>query len=225
MRYAIYLTPPQASPLADAAAAWLGRSPFGAGAGAAAAPSVARPEVPARYGFHATLRAPFHLADGVRERDLLDCFARHAALGPVLEPVLHIRPLSRFLAFRSDDPALGAAARATLAAFEPLRALPTDADRARRRVDMLDARGLELFDAWGYPYVMERYVFHMTLSGPLETGDVDTVLAAARAHFGPLDGTAHRLVHAVYREDAPGEPFTVIATQGAVADETSDLSH
>lgn len=216
MRYAIYLTPPQNTTLAEAAAVWLGRSPFRPGTMTPAAPPAASAHVPARYGFHATLRAPFHLADGAGEADLLAAFEAFAAARPALRPVLAIAPLSRFLAFRSDDAALAETAEASLAAFEPLRAPLSEADRARRDPEALDARGRELLERWGYPFVMERFVFHMTLSGPLGAGaEADAVRAAARAHFGALDGAAHSLVHAVYREDEPGGPFRVIATQSA----------
>ncbi|UOM35871.1 DUF1045 domain-containing protein [Acuticoccus sp. I52.16.1] len=211
--------------MAEAAAAWLGRSPFRPGETVAAAPAVALPEVPARYGFHATLRAPFRLAHGTTERDLLRHFAQFAAARPPLRPVLSIAPLSRFLAFRSADRAIDKAARATMEAFDRMRAPLSDAERARRQVDRLDGRELELLNRWGYPYVMDRYVFHMTLSGPLDAGGLTEVTAAARAHFGPLDGAPHPLIHAVYREDEPGRPFTVIATQDAVDDDKPDPAH
>lgn len=218
MRYAIYLTPPPEATLAEAAATWLGRSPFRPGTMTPAAPEEASPHVPARYGFHATLRAPFHLADGVSEADLLATFAAFAAAQPPLRPVLTIATLSRFLAFRSDDAGLAGSAEASLAAFEPLRAPLSEADRARRDPDTLDERGRELLERWGYPFVMERFVFHMTLSGPLASAaDVEAVRTAARAHFGALDGAAHPLVHAVYREDEPGGPFSIIATQSGAA--------
>ncbi|RAI03995.1 hypothetical protein DLJ53_05895 [Acuticoccus sediminis] len=223
MRYAVYLTPPDGAPLAEAAATWLGRSPFPGPAGPAAAPALALPEVPARYGFHATMRAPFVLAEGRTEADLLAAFEAFAAQRSVLHPVLAIAPLSRFVAFRSDDPALSRAAQETVEAFEPLRAPLTEADRARRSPDKLTSRELDLLERWGYPYVMERFVFHMTLSGPVGES-LDTVTAAAKSHFGALDGAPHPLILAIYREDEPGGPFHVIATQNAAASSNSDRS-
>ncbi|WP_075220214.1 DUF1045 domain-containing protein [Acuticoccus yangtzensis] len=221
MRYAVYLTPPDGSQLAEAAASWLGRSPFFDAAMPPVAPPEASAHVPARYGFHATLRAPFRLADGVSELDLVAAFRHHIARVAPIVPVLTIAPLSRFLAFRSDDPALGAAARAAVEAFEPLRAPLTAADLARRQPERLDPRERELLDTWGYPYVMERFQFHMTLTGPLGIG-AEAVAAAARSHFGALDKAAHPLVHAIYREDTPGGAFRVIAAQGTAANDNSD---
>ncbi len=69
MRYAIYFTPPKDSPLTRLAASWLGRDPF---TGASVPPPSVTGLTPAeiafhtaaarRYGFHATLKAPFLLA-------------------------------------------------------------------------------------------------------------------------------------------------------------------
>ncbi|WP_420391519.1 DUF1045 domain-containing protein [Acuticoccus sp.] len=212
MRYAIYLTPPEGDPLADAAARWLGRSPFDETPRATAAPASARADVPARYGFHATLKAPFRLAEGADEPALLEAF-HQAYAGPPLVLRLTIAPLSRFLAFRTEDEAAEAAARRAVEAFEPLRAPLTVEERARRRPERLDAHGLALLERWGYPYVMDRFTFHMTLTGPLDLADAASVADAAHGHFAEHDGAHHRLVHAVYREDEPGGPFRVIATE------------
>ena len=88
MRYAIYYTPPEQSELAKKAAAWLGRDAF---TGEKSAPVASGPlsagEVAyhtasaRRYGFHATLKAPFRLAPGESEQGLaaaIDAFAASA---------------------------------------------------------------------------------------------------------------------------------------------------
>jgi hypothetical protein len=86
MRYAIYFTPPADDPLTRLASHWLGRD---AHAGAdLAQPAVAGlapdrlPALtgdPARYGFHATMKAPFSLAEGVGEDELVAALAALAA--------------------------------------------------------------------------------------------------------------------------------------------------
>lgn len=216
MRYAVYLTPPKDSPLATAAEGWLGRSAFTGGVYEPAAPMGALPEVPARYGFHATLRAPFRLAIGVSEEDLTAAFAAHAIAHPPIATSLSVGRLAHFLALTADDHApLAAAAEETLRAFEPLRAPLTMEERARRKPDALDERGRQLLDRWGYPHVMERFTFHMTLTGPMEPEDADAVEDAAHAYFDPLLSQPHTLVYALFREDVPGGPFHVIATQDA----------
>src|SRR5690606_24575986 len=77
MRYAIYFTPERDHPLTRKAAQWLGRDAFG---GETLPPSSAAPLSAAevafqtaaarRYGFHATLKAPFRLAEGTSESEL-----------------------------------------------------------------------------------------------------------------------------------------------------------
>ena len=70
MRYAIYFTPGQNDPLTRVAAGWLGRDPFTSAQSPAPAVTQLSPAEIAyhtasarRYGFHATLKAPFHLAE------------------------------------------------------------------------------------------------------------------------------------------------------------------
>ena len=86
-RYALYYTPPQGE-FADFGASWLG---WDAVRGAA----VAQPDLPGldiaaltaeprKYGFHATLKAPFRLAEGARAEDLA---AAVATLAAQLRPV------------------------------------------------------------------------------------------------------------------------------------------
>lgn len=209
MRYAIYLTPPPGAPLLAAAEAWLGRSAFSPARLTPAAPAAARSEVPARYGFHATLKAPFALRDGVAEADLRAAFEAFAG-GP-LDVVLGIVSLGDFLALVSPEPALGALADRAVRHFEPLRAPLTAAERARRNPDVLDARGVALLEEWGYPHVFERFRFHMTLTGGIAAGDMAPVHAAAAAHFAGLLMRPDRLVPAVFAEHEPGGPFEVVA--------------
>ena len=212
IRYAIYLTPPPDTPLCDAAARWLGRSPFGGPSSAPEAPDAADAATPARYGFHATMRAPFRLADGATEGDLIAAFEIFAARHGSISAALRCARLSRFVALVAEDNApLAALSEAALAAFEPLRAPLNPAERARRNPEKMDERGRALLDAWGYPLVMERFVFHMTLSGPVESDALPAVEAAARRHFAAFIGPPQPLRFALFAEPAPGEPFHVLA--------------
>ncbi|WP_157961526.1 DUF1045 domain-containing protein [Acuticoccus kandeliae] len=214
MRYAVYLTPPRGAPFLGAAERWLGRSAFTGTVSEPEAPVEARAATPARYGFHATMRAPFRLADGASEGDLVAAFHDFCAENPPLSVALEIAELSHFVALGAVDTApVVAAGEAAVRAFEPWRAALDEADLARRQPALLDARGRELLDAWGYPYVMERFVFHMTLSGSLDPAAVPEVKRCAAAHFEPHLATPQTLHHALFREDEPNGPFTIIATQ------------
>ncbi|MBJ3775420.1 DUF1045 domain-containing protein [Acuticoccus mangrovi] len=214
MRYALYLTPRRDDPLTAAAEAWLGRSAFTGATGDAQAPIAAHAATPARYGFHGTMRAPFRLAEGRTEADLLAHFAVFAATTPPLEVRLAVRPLARFLALMAvDHEPVAAAEKKGVLHFEPLRAPLTEAERSRRNPGALDSRLRELLDTYGYPYVLERFVFHMTLTGSVDPAGLEAVEAAATAHFGALLDTPRTLVHAIFREDEPNGPFSIIATQ------------
>jgi len=128
-------------------------------------------EEPRRYGFHATLKAPFHLREGTTEAALERHVAAFAAtLAHVSLGQLEVRALSRFLALVPADPphSLAELAAACVQAFEAFRAPLTDADRARRLAAPLTERQRALLDTWGYPYVLDEFRFHMTLTGALD---------------------------------------------------------
>src|SRR6185369_11885844 len=86
MRYAIYFTPPRESQMTRLAASWLGRDPFD---GASVAPppvtgltsgEIAFHTAAARrYGFHATLKAPFELDPAETETSLADALTGFAS--------------------------------------------------------------------------------------------------------------------------------------------------
>lgn len=190
-RYAIYYTP-RAGAFADAASAWLGWD-------TARARSVAQPECglplhdltaePRRYGFHGTLRAPFRLADGVGLAELEGCVRGLARrLAPVTCGGLCVENLHGFLALTPlGDPApLIALAAAVVAATNPLRAPLTAPELARRRPETLSPRQRDLLAQWGYPFVMEMFRFHLTLTSRLDPLQVGAVQTAIQTHF---DGT------------------------------------
>ncbi len=92
MRYAIYFTPGQNDPLTRIAASWLGRDPFNSAQPPAPVVTQLSPAEIAyhtasarRYGFHATLKAPFHLAEGETEAELDSAIAGFAAAA---DPIL-----------------------------------------------------------------------------------------------------------------------------------------
>ncbi|MGE0254359.1 MAG: DUF1045 domain-containing protein [Alphaproteobacteria bacterium] len=218
MRYAIYFAPPAGSPLWQAGAHWLGRDaatgayvpqPFIAGV--APARFAALTDAPRRYGFHATLKPPFMLAAGAGEADLECAMARVAAgLAPVPLAGLAVGTLDGFIALRPvrDAPALQALAAVCVTELDHLRAPPDSAERARRDGGRLSARERALFECWGYPWVMELWRFHMTLTDRVEGDERTLLLQAARAHFSAALAAPWR-VEAIdlFVEDAPGAPF------------------
>ncbi len=215
MRVAIYATPAPESALARLAAAWLGRDAF---TGAATrAPDPRRDPLvaePARYGFHATLKAPFRLKDDGDLDALVDRLGAFCAGRP--RPMIGNLVLSRLGAFfaivpAEAEPALAALEAEVLDAFEPFRAPLTEAEIAARRPDRLNARQLSHLRRWGYPFVLDEFRFHMTVTGSVPESaedpsrDLDAHFAAVLGRPLPLDGLG------LFVEPTPGAPFRVHA--------------
>ena len=129
---------------------------------------------PRKYGFHGTLKPPFHLTEGCT-LDRLDAAARDAAAkcAPAVCNGLALRTLGHFLALIpvGDTTSLQAIAEACVRDLDACRAAPTPSEFARRRQTGLTERQETLLTNWGYPYVLEEFQFHLTLSGKL-AGDV-----------------------------------------------------
>lgn len=189
MRVAVYAAPAPDSALGRLAAAWLGRDAF-TGEPTRVADPVRDPLVaePARYGFHATLRAPFRPKpgtglDALSARLGAFCAGRQA-------PVIRALTLARLGAFFAlvpgeAEPELQALEGEVLDAFEAFRAPLSDAEVARRRPERLSARQREHLEAWGYPFVRDEFRFHLTLTGPVP-GPADDIRRALAAHFAPV---------------------------------------
>lgn len=205
-RFALYYAPPAGSVLEDLARRWLGRDvttgerverPAVAGIDPARAESLT--ESPRFYGFHGTLKAPFALAEGCRAEDLMAAVeAFSAARAPFSLPPLVVAPLGGFIALVPSAPSamLDDLAAHCVQVFDAFRAPPSAADLEKRRAAGLTAGQQALLERWGYPYVMEAFRFHMTLTGRLDDdGERAATVAALRALFAsvtaeslPVDG-------------------------------------
>jgi putative phosphonate metabolism protein len=193
-RHAIYFAPRPDHPLAAFGADWLGWDPAAGRPrqGLALAGLPRRREdlvaAPARYGFHGTLEPPFRLAPGraVAELDAAAAVlaARHAAF-PLR---LRLDAVDGFLALVADPPlpALAAIADDCVTGLDAFRAPPDPAELARRRAAGLDAVEAAHLATWGYPYVLDRFVFHMTLTGRLHPAEVPPVRRALDRALAPV---------------------------------------
>ena len=206
-RYALYLAPPPGSPLPRRAAAWFGHE-------AVPGPPPDRRRAitasPRRYGFHATLKAPFRLKGGTSAHGLhaaVDAFAKGRTAFPLR---LEVAMLKGFVACRlaAPSPPLQALADEVVRAFDPFRAPPDGAELARRRRSPLTPAQDANLEAWGYPYVFDDFTFHMTLSERLAGEEAERVLAAARDWFGEVLVEPF-VVDAIgiFEEKAPGAEF------------------
>lgn len=170
-RLAIYYLPPE-GPLAEFGAAWFGwDAARGAETGRFEVPRLHDiTKSPRKYGFHGTLKPPFRLAEGRDPGAVAATLARLAAsCAPARCDGLALAPLQHFLALTplGETSGIGRVAAACVRGLDAFRAPPTVADLARRRAAGLSGRQDALLTRWGYPYVMEEFRFHMTLTGPL----------------------------------------------------------
>lgn len=211
-RYAVYALPEGA--LGAAGAAWLG---WDARAGRAVAqpevPGLPRPVAeltgrPGRYGFHATMKPPFRLTEGRTEAELCAAFDAFCARAwPAQAEGLAVAAVGPFLALRPEGETgeLDRLAAAAVEVLDAFRAPPDAAELARRRKPGLSHRQDALLRRWGYPYVMEEFRFHVTLTGPLDDAERDRAQAALAAHFAPVLPRPYRVAHlALMGEDAEG---------------------
>lgn len=192
-RYGIYYTP-RAGALAEFGAAWLGWD-------VASGTPVAHPLVeglplpvkditatPRKYGLHGTIKPPFFLVDGTDATDLSDSFATLcASLQPVTLDGLTLSRIGSFIALTidGDQTPLAHLAGQAVRDLDAFRAPPSESELARRRKSNLSPRQEELLAQWGYPYVMDEFRFHITLSGRLGC-DAEAVVDALTPHITPL---------------------------------------
>ena len=219
MRYAVYYAPTPGTPWADFGARWLGRD---SDSGRDCDPpdllhvtpvlwdrAVSAPRV---YGFHGTLKPPFRLR---RESSETAFFAAIETLASRTPPVtlgkLRIAELGGFIALVPEQAAgVSALAAHCVEQLDDFRTPPSPGALARRRAGGLTPSQDLLLRRWGYPYVMEEFRFHLTLTGRLDK--------EARASFhreladrtaALTDRTARIADLAIFVQTEPGAPFLV----------------
>ncbi len=192
-RYGIYYTP-RPGALAEFGAAWLGWD-------VATGKPVAHPAIdglpmpveditatPRKYGLHGTIKPPFVLSEGATETDLAKAFATLCTgLAPITMDRLKLSRIGSFIALtiNGDQTALANLAGQAVRELDSFRAPASEVELARRRKSNLTPRQEELLKQWGYPYVMDAFRFHITLSGRLGK-NAEAVIETLSPHVSPL---------------------------------------
>lgn len=194
-RYAIYYAPPPGHPLKQLADAWLGRDPDRDERVSLPVVDGIAPErlqeitaLPRHYGFHATLKAPFALAEGYEAIGLLGDAEAFAASRRPFRIKLKVGELANFIALVPAEPCkeMDALAAACVEEFDRFRAPLSPEERGRRRPDDLTETQRAHLERWGYPYVFDEFRFHMTLTGPLDEPERGHVKAILEHAFNPV---------------------------------------
>ena len=134
-------------------------------------------EAPRRYGFHATLKPPFKLAPGTSADDLKSALQAFAQTQKAfLLPRLTLGKLGRFLALilSEPSPAMHELAADCFREFDSFRASAEADDIAKRMHASLNEAERRNLLAWGYPYVLDTWKFHMTLTKSLDVQVLET---------------------------------------------------
>ena len=207
-RYAIYFVPD--GPWGDFGAQWLGWDSRTGQAHAAHAHSdwTMRPR---NYGFHATLKAPFRMADGCHVDQLTEKVIQIATSHEAIAlRSLGLEKIGPFFALTAPEEHLQIRVLADdlVQLTDMFRAPLTSEELAKRRQSRLSALQEENLQNWGYPNVLDAYQFHVTLTGRVK--DPDTVRAVlANAFDAPQQHPLTLSDVCVMGEDANGQ-FHVI---------------
>jgi putative phosphonate metabolism protein len=189
-RYAIYYAPPDDCAFTQAGNRWLGRD-------AASGAFLEQPKCPGltpsrlakltaaarRYGFHGTLKPPFRLRDGRTPDELEHAIAGLAARQQAFRFQVRLAPLSGFLAWlpASGSDAIEAVASACVRELDDFREPLSEAELRRRLVADLSRNQEALLRRWGYPYVLEEFRFHLTLTDATTGAEAQSLLAGLEA--------------------------------------------
>ena len=218
-RYAIYFIPALHSPWWSAGCHWLGRC-------AATGQLLKQPHIagvdaqqlrhwtsdPRRYGWHATLKAPFELHSDKSVSLLLRAMHALAQELPAFDlPPLQVSTEGGFLALRpvGHTPAIEDTAAACVTRLHDFAQPLNEADLARRRKAPLTAAQDHMLRQWGYPWVLDEFKFHLSLTGPLEgmtERERQALIQAAQTQFETLSPC--RFAHiALFVEPQKGADF------------------
>lgn len=221
-RYALYFAPAADSPWERFGKHWLGRSAIsGARLDLQPVPGLASERLvhltarPRRYGFHATLKAPFRLAGAASRDELMDAledFCRD--LAPFSLPRLHPEPDARgFIGLvpTKEDSRLRTIAAECTTRFDQFRAPMDQEEFARRLGEALTPRQVANLERWGYPFVLEEFRFHFSLTDRLERSDAALAARLKDAIVArmPPDPLVFDAV-SVFHEPCPGADFRLL---------------
>jgi len=217
-RYAIYYAPEPGSPL-DA----FGKNWFDPKAGGKTVPGgkvraeriAELSESSRRYGFHGTLKPPFALNPATNLDSLVNAarvFAR--SLSPIEIPPLELAIIGKFIALTplTQSAALEKLAAACVRAFEAFRLPLTDVQVENYKLNKLTVHQEQMLEHWGYPYVMEEFRFHISVTDRIDDAhEREDVMTALQTLAAPVLGKPIVVRDlTVFAQNAVNEPMIAI---------------
>jgi putative phosphonate metabolism protein len=218
-RYAVYFAPNVEQQWWAQASEWLGRcavthqrSPQPLVSGLSAQRVAELTEHPRRYGFHATMKAPFVLASQYQPRDLVDrvnAICQHVK--PFVLPRLQVALLDTFLALipERDVTQITQLEEQCVTGLNDYAEPLSQEELSRRRNAGLSPHEDALLLRWGYPFVLDRFRFHCSLTGSLAKASQEEIAAlthVANQHFSQLPNCVFDSL-AIFAEPTKGADF------------------
>ena len=172
-RYALYYLPKENTPLHHFGDKWLGWSLTETNNTSLTRNDATEDWVraPRKYGFHGTLKPPFKLSSENEFPKLFNAVNDLCrTIPPFMRPALTLKNIGGFMAFTLSKPsnAMTSLACCLVSELDSFRAPPTTDELARRRSVGLTERQEGYLMQWGYPYVMDEFIFHLTLTSRLD---------------------------------------------------------
>jgi hypothetical protein len=221
-RYAVYFVPNVEQYLWAQASEWLGRcavsQQFSAQPFISEVPAKRFAELtehPRRYGFHATMKAPFVLASEYQPKDLIDHVNMLCQqVKPFVLPRLRVTLLEHFLALvpELDAPQIASLEEQCVIQLNDYAQPLDSAELIRRRSAGLSEHEDSLLLRWGYPYVLDRFRFHCSLTGSLAQAlpsEISALTRAAHQHFDHLPPCVFDTL-AIFVEPTRGADFVLL---------------
>ncbi len=221
-RYAIYYAPEPSTPLAQFGHAWLSHTNGAANAAKITTSRLdparisALTESSRRYGLHGTLKPPFEL-NPVSTLDALiaaaKVFARSVA--PVEIPPLELAVIGKFIALTptSQSAALEKLSAACVRAFEAFRMPLSEQQVSSYKHNKLTVHQEQMLENWGYPYVMEEFRFHISMTDRIDDdNEREAVMENLQTLAAPILGHPIKITDiTIFSQAARDEPMTEIA--------------
>ena len=123
-------------------------------------------EQPAKYGFHATLKAPFRLKRNVKTKNFYDVIShiavQHSRFKIKGLKIVYSKKFT-FITSRKPNKSLINLENDLVKHLDTFRAELNKTEIKKRIPDSLTFKQNKYLKEWGYPFVFDQFKFHMTL--------------------------------------------------------------